>query len=69
MNEVLIQLLSNRVIRLGEHSWQWVEKRPGNPSLKNAVTSQMFRSDLVEEVDKEMKLTAVGRLLAERLKK
>jgi hypothetical protein len=67
MNQVLVNLLSNRAVRLGEHSWQWAEKKTGNPSLKNSVTSRMFRSDLVEVVGVEMKLTAMGRIVAEQL--
>jgi hypothetical protein len=68
MREVLVKMLSDRVVRMGEHSWQWANKDPGNPSLRNAITSSLFRADLVEEVDGELKLTAAGRLSAERLK-
>ena len=67
MNQVLVNLLSKRVVRLGENSWRWAEKNPGNPSLKNSVTSRMFRLDLVEVVGTEMRLTAMGRIVAEQL--
>jgi hypothetical protein len=67
MNEILVKLLTSRVVRLGEGSWRWAERKPGNPSLKNAVTSRMFRADLVEVVDGEMQLTAMGRIIAEEL--
>lgn len=67
MNDVLTHLLSNRAVRLGKNSWQWAEQIPGNPSLKNAVTSRMFRSDLVEEVNGEMKLTTAGYIVAQKL--
>jgi hypothetical protein len=67
MNEILVKLLTSRVVRLGESSWRWAEKSPSNPSLKNAVTSRMFRADLVEEDNGEMRLTAMGRIIAEEL--
>ena len=67
MREVLVKLLSEQVVRRGEHSWQWANKATGNPSLRNSITSALFRTDLVEEVDGEMKLTIAGRLAAERL--
>lgn len=67
MNEVLIKLLTERIVRLGDYSWQWVNKSPKNPSLKNSLTSKMFRSNLVEDIDGEMKLTIGGRLLAKKL--
>jgi len=67
MNEILVKLLTNRVVRLGKGSWRWAEREPGNPSLKNAVTSRMFRADLVKEVYGEMQLTAMGRIIAEEL--
>lgn len=67
MNKVLIKLLADRAVRSNEHSWQWVTRSPGNPSLANSVTAKLFRADLVEEVDGEMKLTAAGRVCAEQL--
>jgi hypothetical protein len=67
MNEILVKLLTSRVVKLGESSWRWAEKAPSNPSLKNAVTSRMFRADLVEEDNGEMRLTAMGRIIAEEL--
>lgn len=67
MNEVLVKLLSEKAVRLGQYSWQWLNKAQGNPSLKNAITSKMFRANLVEVVNGEMKLTITGRMLAEKL--
>lgn len=47
--EILVKLLNgDKIVRLGEYSWRWDKRQPGNPSLKNATTSSMFRRDLVE---------------------
>ena len=69
MNEVLVKLLSDKAVRSGQYSWRWLNKAEGNPSLKNSITSKMFRANLVEAVDGEMKLTVTGRILAEQIAK
>lgn len=70
MEQILIKLLNgDKVIRLGEYSWRWEKRTTGNPSLKNAITSSMFRRDLVEEINGEMKLTQMGKIVAEDYKR
>lgn len=66
MNEVLVNLLFNQAVRSGRSSWRWAQQSLTNPALKNATTARMFRADLVEEADGQMKLTASGRILAEK---
>lgn len=70
MEQILIKLLNgDKIVRLGEYSWRWAKRSPGNPSLKNATTSSMFRRDLVEEINGEMKLTQSGTIIAEDFKR
>lgn len=67
MNDVLVKLLSESAVRMGNHSWKWRTRKPGNPSLNNAVTSKMFRAGLVEEIENEMCLTTFGKIRAMQL--
>jgi hypothetical protein len=67
IDKVLLLLLDKQIVRCGKSSWRWAEKFPARPSLNNDTTSQMFRSNLVEEVDGEMKLSSTGRMLANRI--
>ncbi len=62
---ILLELQQNRVIRLGQYSWQWKNKRKGLPSLNNTVTSKMFRCALVEDGENgEMVISQQGRILS-----
>lgn len=68
MEQVLINLLTNKAVRRGQYSWQWVNKSTLNPSLNNSVTSKLFRLGLVEEINGEMLLTAMGKINATNMK-
>lgn len=65
---VLIHLTDNKAVRRGEHGWKWSERNKGNPSLADSPVSRLFRADLVTEVDSELTLTSMGKIVAERLK-
>lgn len=65
-NAVLIELLTNKAIRNG-YSWKWLNKRKGLPSLRNEITSSLFRADLVKELSQEMILSEMGEVIAKKL--
>lgn len=65
-NSVLIELLTNRAIRNG-YSWKWLNKRKGLPSLRNEITSSLFRADLVKEMSQEMVLSEMGEVIVKKL--
>lgn len=63
---ILVHLLyGNKAVRKGEYMWKWAEGK--GPSLANPQTSKLFRADLVEEVNGEMTLTAMGKIIAEKV--
>jgi hypothetical protein len=65
-NAVLFELLTNKAIRNG-YSWKWLNKRKGLPSLRNEITSSLFRADLVRESSQEMILSEMGQIIAGKL--
>lgn len=67
--QILIALLNGqRVIRLGKLYWQWEDRTiPNKPPLKNNDTSSLFRANFVTEINNEMILTEIGKLVAKRL--
>lgn len=65
-NAVLVELLTNKAIRNG-YSWKWLNKRKGLPSLRNEITSSLFRADFVKELSQEMILSEMGEVIAKKL--
>ena len=65
-NSVLLELLTNKAVRNG-YSWKWLNKRKGLPSLRNEITSSLFRADLVRELSQEMILSEMGRVIVKKL--
>jgi hypothetical protein len=65
-NSVLLELLTNKAVR-NDHSWKWLNKRKGLPSLRNEITSSLFRADLVRELSQEMILSEWGRVIVKKL--
>jgi len=65
-NSVLLELLTNKAVRNG-YSWKWLNKRKGLPSLRNEITSSLFRAGLVRELSQEMILSEMGRVIVEKL--
>lgn len=65
-NSVLLELLTNKAVRNG-YSWKWLNKRKGIPSLRNEITSSLFRADLVRELSQEMILSEWGRVIVKKL--
>jgi len=63
---ILIHLIDNRVVRRGERMWKWSEGK--GPSLADTQVLKLFCAALVEEVDKELKLTTWGKIIAEEKK-
>ena len=65
-NAVLIELLTNRAV-CKNYTFRWVNRRKGLPSLKNDITSSLFRADLVEDFvnesgEREMILSSSGKV-------
>jgi len=56
----------NKVVRRGKHGWKWTAKNANNPALSDTSTSLLFRADLVEEIDGELMLTAIGKIIAKK---
>lgn len=65
-NAVMVELLTNKAIRNG-YSWKWLNKRKGLPSLRNEITSSLFRADFVKELSQEMILSEMGEVIAKKL--
>ena len=65
-NSVLLELLTNKAVRNG-YSYKWLNKRKGIPSLRNEITSSLFRADLVRELSQEMILSECGRVIVKKL--
>ena len=67
---VILELLTNKAVRSG-YSWKWLNKRKGLPSLRNEITSSLFRADLVKSFPpfggQEMILSEMGKVVAEKL--
>lgn len=65
---VLIHLMDNKAVRRGQYGWKWTEKKDNNPSLSDSPVSRLFRAGLVMEVDSELTLTSMGKIIAKRLR-
>ena len=65
---ILVHLAEgNKVVRRGETGWRWTAKREYSPSLADPQVSKLFRADLVVETDGELLLTAMGKIVAEKI--
>lgn len=69
-NAVLLELLSNTAASNGS-SWKWLNKRKGLPSLRNEITSYLFRANYVESFPpfggQQMILSEMGKVIVEKL--
>lgn len=69
-NAVLLELLTNKAVKSG-YSWKWLNKRKGLPSLRNEITSYLFRADYVRSFPpfggQEMILSERGQIVARKL--
>lgn len=63
---VMLELLTNKAVRSG-YSWKWLNKGKGLPSLRNEITSSLFRDNLVKELSQEMVLSECGEVIVKKL--
>jgi hypothetical protein len=69
--EVLIELLTNRAVAKN-YTFRWVNRRAGLPSLKNDITSALFRANYVsdfvnENGEREIILSEMGKIIVDRI--
>jgi hypothetical protein len=62
--------VSNTAVSNG-HSWRWLNKRKGLPSLRNEITSYLFRANYVKSFPpfggQQMILSEMGKVIAKKL--
>jgi hypothetical protein len=69
--QVLVELLTNRAVAKN-YTFRWVNRKKELPSLRNDITSSLFRADYVrdfvnENGEREMILSEMGRIIAEKV--
>jgi len=69
--EVLVELLTNRAVAKN-YTFRWINRRTGLPSLKNDITSALFRANYVsdfvnENGEREMILSEIGKIIVDRI--
>ena len=69
--QVLVELLTNKAVAK-KYTFRWANRKKELPSLKNDITSSLFRAYYVRDFvnkngEREMILTEMGRIIAEKL--
>ena len=68
-NSVLIELTKNRAFAKN-YTYRWMNKSKGLPSLRNDITSALFRANYVESIETEdgveMILSPIGQVIVDK---